>query len=208
MQFKIIYDQNILQKGATWTLCRIAPSVSNLFFCATTVHPSQWKYREVPKNFQLVVKIRVSRLKPLPFLSRSSKWRLRDDKSHDAESRNRECQLRRRSCDERAFSIDAFLFIYFWFWIHTASAPSTARTSTGGGAEIRKPWSASFEGTPAIHVSTLFGSRHSHSQIYKQTKNRTQHTSMKTDWFWFLTFHSIHQELALLLWFILLKIKS
>ena len=122
-----------------------------------------------------------SRLKPSPFLSRSSKWRLRDDKSHDAESRNRECQLRRRSCDERAFSIDAFLFIYFWFWIHTASAPSTARTSTGGGAEIRKPWSATFEGTPAIHVSTLFGSRHSHSQIYKQTRNRTQHTSMKAD---------------------------
>jgi len=39
--------------------------------------------------------------------------------------------------------------IFFWFWIHAASAPSTAGTSTGGSAVIRKPRSAWFEGTLA-----------------------------------------------------------
>jgi len=31
------------------------------------------------------------------------------------------------------------LFFFFWFGIHTASVPSTAGTSTGGGAVLGKP---------------------------------------------------------------------
>jgi len=46
-------------------------------------------------------------------------------------------------------------FWYFWFWIHTASAPSTAGTSTGGGAVIRKPGSASLEGTPTMDLGHM-----------------------------------------------------
>jgi len=44
----------------------------------------------------------------------------------------------------------AFDFFFGGFWIHTASAPSTAGTSTGGGAVIRKPGSAWLKGTPAM----------------------------------------------------------
>jgi len=40
-------------------------------------------------------------------------------------------------------------FFFPWFWIRTASAPSTAGTSTGGGAVVRKPGSTWLEGTPA-----------------------------------------------------------
>jgi len=42
-------------------------------------------------------------------------------------------------------------------------------------------------GTPAMDLGQmnvgwmLFGSRHSHTQIYKQTRNRTKHTSMRAD---------------------------
>jgi len=59
--------------------------------------------------------------------------------------------------------------VFFWVGIHTTSVPSTAETHTGGGAVLRKP-----EGNPA----TLFRGRYSHTQIYKQTRNRTQHTSV------------------------------
>jgi len=41
------------------------------------------------------------------------------------------------------------LFFFFWFWIHADSAPSTAGTSTGGGAVIRKPGSVWLQDTPA-----------------------------------------------------------
>ena len=46
---------------------------------------------------------------------------------------------------------EKFFFRVFWFWIHTASAPSTTKTRTDGGAVKRKPW---LEGTTAI--STIF----------------------------------------------------
>ena len=43
-----------------------------------------------------------------------------------------------------------YIYIYIWFPIHTASAPSTTGTSTGGGAVIRKPRRAWLESTPAM----------------------------------------------------------
>jgi len=45
-----------------------------------------------------------------------------------------------------------FIFI-FLFWIHRASALSTAGTSTGGCAVIRKPGSAWLKGSPAMDHS-------------------------------------------------------
>ena len=47
-----------------------------------------------------------------------------------------------------------FCFI-FWFWIHTASETSTAETHTDGGAVIKKPGSAWFEGIPAISITFM-----------------------------------------------------
>jgi len=45
------------------------------------------------------------------------------------------------------FELLAFLF-FCWFGIHTASMPTTARTSTGGGAVLGKP-----EGSPSRRQS-------------------------------------------------------
>jgi len=61
---------------------------------------------------------------------------------------------------------------FVWFGIHTASVTSTAETHTGGGAVLGKPEGSPARRTPAI----FFWSRHSHTQIYKQMRNRTQHT--------------------------------
>jgi len=65
-------------------------------------------------------------------------------------------------------------FCFFWFGIHTASIPSTAETHTGGGAVLGKP-----EGSPGRRHSRpaiLFWSRHSHTQIYKQTRKLVKRT--------------------------------
>jgi len=56
------------------------------------------------------------------------------------------------------------------------------------------PKVARLEGTPAI----LFWSRHSYTQIYIQTRNRTQQTSVKAIWLWIFIFHSLCEACGLL----------
>ena len=109
----------------------------------------------------------------------------------------------------------------FWFWIHTASETSTAETHTDGGAVIRKPRNAWLEGTPAISIIIiyiyiyiylyiyihivvlwlLFENRHSHTQIYKQTINRTKHTYTRPDWLWIVIGSRFDFKFVLFLFF-------
>jgi len=107
-------------------------------------------------------------------------------------------RLARRHCSNGPWND-----IYFGFWIgiYTASVPSTAETCTGGGAVLGKPGGSParrhsrnvvlmmmmialitikssivplIEGLCA-QIYFRFICTHSHTQKYKQTRNRTQH---------------------------------